>query len=244
MGSPAVVAAPSVREGPILFSGPMICALVAGRKTITRRLVKPQPETGESIEWLTNIVGRPPSFAVTRPMSSDVRELRCPYGQPGDRLWVRETWGLEDGKDDGERVVWQADRAAAWRSNLNDRFYLASDYAPTRWRPSIHMPRWASRLTLDVASVRVERLHDITEEDAKAEGLACITKDGGRTWKYGIPDRDGLPGTDDTGWPWVDWDVSPRVAFERLWSSINGAESWDANPWVWRIEFRQVEVSR
>ena len=102
------------------------------------------------------------------------------------------------------------------------------------------MPRWASRILLEIADVRVERLQEISENDAKGEGLAAISKDG-QIFKYGIPDRDGLPGTDDHGWPWVDWKHSARNAFGRLWESINGAGSWDTNPWVWVVEFRVIE---
>ena len=93
------------------------------------------------------------------------------------------------------------------------------------------------RQKLEIVSIRVERLHDITEEDAIREGLAKITKDGGRNWKYGIPDKDGLPGTDDIGWPWIEWEISARDAFKKLWVKINGDDSWKDNPWVWRIEF-------
>lgn len=102
------------------------------------------------------------------------------------------------------------------------------------------MPRWASRITLEVTGIRVERLQDISEEDAIAEGLSGITKDG-KLIKYGIPDQDGLPGTDNTGWPWRDWQKDPRDAYRRLWESINGRGSWDANPWVWVVEFKRVE---
>lgn len=109
-----------------------------------------------------------------------------------------------------------------------------------RWRPSIHMPRWASRILLEVVSVRVERLNDISEGDAKAEGLAEISKDG-KMFKFGIPDRDGLPGTDDHGWTWRDWKHSARNAFWQLWDSINGEGSWDDNPWVWVVEFKRID---
>lgn len=88
--------------------------------------------------------------------------------------------------------------------------------------------------------VRVERLNDISEEDAIEEGLESITEDGGRTWKYGMPDRDGLPGTDDMGWPLVEWSTKPIHAYRKLWESIHGPGSWDANPWVWARTFRGI----
>ncbi len=223
------------KERPILFSGPMVRALLDGRKTVTRRLLKhdgakgiatPDPQweqTGDHDTWIGCDDAGTTIFARHR------------YGQPGDRLWVKETWALEDLEGDGQRVVWQADRAAAWRANLASRFYLASDYAPPRWRPSIHMTRWASRLTLQVVSVRAERLHDITEEDARAEGVNPVEdpfQGGAEYWECYEPKcvRDG-------GCAGV---LSARKSFQTLWASINGAESWEANPWVWRIQFSRV----
>ena len=116
----------------------------------------------------------------------------------------------------------------------------AADSIPdhTGTRVSIHMPRWACRLVLEIVSVRVERLQEISEDDAEAEGLSQVCKDGA-LWKYGIPDRDGLPGTDDDGWPWQKWDIDPRIAYKRLWDSINAKRApWALNPWVWVVEFR------
>jgi hypothetical protein len=104
------------------------------------------------------------------------------------------------------------------------------------------MPRTACRLRLKITGIRVERLQDITEEDAKAEGLSCLTKDGGITYKYGIPDSDGLPGNDDFGWHWHDWNIDPRKSFQKLWDSINKDRGygWDTNPWLWVISFEKV----
>ncbi len=114
---------------------------------------------------------------------------------------------------------------------------------------SIHMPRWASRITLEVIGVRVERLQSITEADAVAEGLDALSKDGGQTIKYGIADLDGLPGNDDVGWHWRDWHGDPRVAYRKLWERINGTgswalKSWAANPWVFVVDFAVAEVRR
>lgn len=141
----------------------------------------------------------------------------------GDTLWVRETWALEDCGDDGLRIIWKADRAAVWvkadGSRIGDIYWLPSDYEPARWRPSIHMPRWASRLTLEVTEVRVQRLQEISEEDAKAEGIDCLKTQSGPTTLAGRP--------------WA-------TEFRHLWASINGTASWDANPWVWAVSFRVV----
>ena len=206
-----VAPVPSVRERPILFKGEMVRAILEGRKTQTRRVIKPvQPRAD----------GRWPAGRDPLP--------DCPHGVPGDRLWVRETWEPYP----GGKVVFRADMMFGVKT------------APLiRWRPSIFMPRAACRLMLEVTDVRVQRVQDISEADAKAEGLKGITKDG-HTVKYGIPDRDGFPGTDDDGWEWQNWNTDPRLAFRRLWDSINKPRGfgWDENPWVWCISFKPAEV--
>jgi hypothetical protein len=224
------------KSRPILFAAPMVRAILAGQKRMTRRVVTPQPISPNRIDFLSNIVGRPAAFCETRPMSSDlVREIACPYGAPGGRLVVRENYRITS--------PWDGRKVPKVPVPIH---YEADGPAPEAFgnlRPSIFLPRWASRLTLAVTGVRVERLHDITEADARAEGLSTVTKDGGRTWKFGISDRDGLPGTDDDGWPWTDWDRDPCKAFATLWRRINGAKSWTANPWVWVVAFERVAQS-
>ncbi|ARS51532.1 hypothetical protein [Kushneria konosiri] len=244
--------ATAAKERPILFSGPMVRALLDGRKTQTRRALKDQPPEG------CGEIEGPSMFAPTVFVRGEAQpgpelfgafsedgewSIKCPYGQPGDRLWVREAHVLlprtayrgSIGTGTIDQVEHPTDgyTAAVFREGF-DR-----SGAP-RWRPSIHMPRWASRILLEVVSVRVERLKDISEKDAKAEGLAEISKDG-KMFKFGIPDRDGLPGTDDHGWPWRDWKHSARNAYWQLWESINGDGSWDANPWVWVVEFKRID---
>jgi len=198
-----------MRERPILFSSPMVRAILYGRKTQTRRVCKGQRE-------LSNV--------------RDFQIDRCPYGQPGDRLWVRETWAAvhfsidpETGIADdwhGSHDIPPGDGGGYW-----SKLYAADNHPTDKeergfsWRPSIHMPRWASRITLEVTGVRVERLCDISESDASAEGV-----DFGNT-------TDPLTGE-------IDRDACE--AFEALWESINGAGSWDANPWVWVVEFRRL----
>jgi len=144
----------------------------------------------------------------------------CPYGQPGDRLWVRETWmeGHEDGGGGHGKPYYRA----SWGNVPAD----------LKWRPSIHMPRWASRITMEITDVRVQRIQGITGEEAKAEGLRGITKDGVAV-KWGIPDADGLPGEDDFGWRWHKWELDPREAYRKVWASIYEkprAFNWSANP--------------
>ena len=197
-----------MKERPILFSGPMVRAILEGRKTVTRRVVSPQPAHGEGIVWLRNIVSRPPSFAIVRSGSSNVREIGCPFGVPGDRLWVRETFAEEQG-------------GFSYRADHVDPRGDGPAHSMT-WRPSIFMRREASRITLDVVSVRAERLHDITDEDIAAEGV----------------DREALEhlGLKD---PIAD-DLLPVTIFSMGWNAINGKRApWSANPWVWRVEFRR-----
>jgi len=222
-----------MKERPILFSAPMVNSILNGTKTQTRRIAKG--------------VGIAPGIGQVLKRSDDIKEWPefCPYGKPGDRLWLRETW---------QGPILDDDEYEEYRRNGKES-YLKPQYCVYRatdqlnaidedgnelnWRPSIHMPRWASRISLEITGIRVERLQDISEEDAIDEGLKAITKDG-KLIKYGIPDRDGYPGADDFGWNWGDWDKSPVLAYKRLWQSINGKGSWDLNPFVWVIEFKRI----
>ncbi|CAM3640233.1 hypothetical protein G4177_06025 [Corallococcus sp. ZKHCc1 1396] len=233
MGSAAAtVVAPAIRERPILFSAAMILALLAGRKTVTRRLLKPQPAPNAPHDGGTVWEFRPdkglhvPCGTVGHLSVAEKMGLRCPYGQPGDRLWVRETFHITSANE----VVYRAD----YPYNATERGMenIPAEQA-VRWCPSIHMPRWASRLTLKVLSVRAERLHDITEEDAKHEGVEEAPDpfdEDTEYWRCFLPEcADDCAGV-----------LSARESFETLWKSINGPESWDANPWVWRVEIARV----
>jgi hypothetical protein len=236
-----------MRERPILFSAPMIRALLAGTKTQTRRIVRESPGNrgapiGDHVKWFER--GQQDS---TRWCGHDglgsLGWVRCPYGEPGGRLWVRETWYCDDytvGDFEAGRVGYvsgaptDAELIEQWRDAMDYRAThdcnaygagcpCSDDEGRSSWRPSIFMPRWASRITLEVIGVRVERLHGIAEADAKAEGVEfCETH-----WR----------GAGEHRWP------TARAAFESLWCGINGVESWRANPWVWVVEFRDVEAS-
>lgn len=240
------------KERPIIFSAPMVRALLDGRKTQTRRIIKPQPEQNDAglwvwpPDWRTGI----PKFGIG--VQTDdaglVQSLEYDPGRrlgyaPGDRLWVREAHALVPA------TAYRASVGVDTRINPSDPDQAVvyregwERCQPGRWRPSIHMPRWASRLTLAVTDVRVQRLQEISERDAADEGLATVTKDG-KLWKWGIPDRDGLPGTDNLGWPWIQWCEDPRQAYSTLWDSIHGAGAWDANPWVVAVTFTVEEASR
>lgn len=202
-----------MKERPILFSGQMVRAILEGRKTQTRRVAKigdgshvededipAAYEDGSRDPWIMDFQTKHYPQWVKR---------HCPYGKPGDRLWVRETWADTGWPLTGPAIAYRADPDHA-------------DHDMPRWRPSIHMPRWASRITLEVVSVRVERLQEISEEDAKAEGI----NNAGEQWECYC-----CGGTKSTA----------RGSFETLWESINGPESWDANPWVWVVEFKRIK---
>lgn len=229
-----------MKERPILFSGPMVRAILEERKTQTRRTMKPQPPTGEwDVGALTaetiypTKVDRhgedqpgPECFGAT--CESGEWCLPCPYGAPGDLLWVRETWAALD------RCIRQRDSAA-----VN---YRASDTIGPhlKWRPSIFMPRWASRLTLRITDIRVERLQEITGDDAFAEGIQIPCSGPGmpllRITGRVSPDR--FSSEDPRIWKVKDW---ARFEYAELWEQINGKGSWDANPWVWVITFERFQ---
>jgi hypothetical protein len=199
------------------MSAPMIRSLLDGRKTQTRRIIKPQPS---KLPGFCDAVGGLPT---------------CPYGKPGYLLWVRETWGdpeadhprCPDGRkpQQGDRLVFKANPA-------DD--YLWGAGKPSQgefcWRPSIHMPRWASRLTLELTGVRVERLHEISEEKAIAEGIDPVHTGTGELCGYANYQHLG----EGVGY----FAEDPIKSYASLWESINGPGSWDANPWLWVLSFR------
>lgn len=182
-----------MKERPILFSGPMVRALLAGTKTQTRRVVAERALNGGG-DW-----NRHPDF---------VRVTRCPYGQPGDRLWVRETWAAL--KNPTTLRLKGAAKRSDHISYRADGELMGFDFC---WRPSIFMPRWACRLELELTQVRVERLQDISEGDAKAEGVPVAFGEG-LHWFQGI------------------WDsLNAKRGFD-----------WETNPWVWALTFKRVEA--
>ncbi|HGW3271002.1 TPA: hypothetical protein ACNKCN_000570 [Klebsiella quasipneumoniae] len=236
-----------MKERGMIFNGEMVRAILDGRKTQTRRIMKPQPEPCPrgGHWWPSNV------FKTMLHVEEEMQNGKggwgglvgdaCPFGDVGDRIWVRETWatlGNEDGccvdwegklcKGDersaariyrasceqrpGDYGLWSIPDDAYWKPHTKEHKFEGA------WRPSIHMPRWASRILLEITGVRVERLNSISDADAKAEGC-CYGRGGG------IPD----------------FAVNPADHFPTLWASIYGEESWKANPWVWVIEFKRVE---
>ena len=237
------------REKPILLSAPMVQAITDGSKSQTRRVVK--LKSHHTIEERDD--GKPWPWMYDSDRDAD-HWLPCPYGQPGDRLWVRETfsgpWCMEaqDGSAAAPPSKW-GESSRIWYWADGDPTY--GDW--TRPRPSIHMPRWASRITLEVTGVRVERLQDISEADAKAEGCDRLDDDEPGYIHRDEPDWKLCPrcggtrlytafGSNGGALPDTDCEECNTYVkrYRRLWESINGVGSWDANPWVWVVEFRRI----
>lgn len=203
-----------VKERPILFSAPMVCAILEGRKTVTRRPVKVQPHIDASGNFCVGNSNYGQD-GYGKPVTKHFVNGCCPFGKPGDRLWVRETFGLQVrnyGGGTGEHIV--------YRATNPDAIYCKSaegqEY-PVKWKPSIHMPRHSSRILLEITGVRVERLQDISEDQARAEGIGAQATESFRA--TGVERPAGF-------------------AFRDLWASAGG--EWDANPWVWVVEFKRV----
>lgn len=229
-----------MKERGLICKDDEVRAILDGRKTVMRRPVTSMTGFGRITRVSEGSRGYSVACTDTKGVVHDIAYHeacdRGPFGVPGDRLWVRETWCLQACMVHGDLLPNKAHYRA---DGYEVRHVDGPEKSP--WCSPMHMPRWASRIMLEVVSVRVERLHAITEEDAQREGLSRLSKDGGRVWKYGIPDRDGLPGNDDDGWHWKEWSASARAAFFTLWDKINGDRARSSiDPWVWRVEFRRV----
>lgn len=205
----------------------MVQAILEGRKTQTRRVVNPQPTYSENcgFNWKGYVYGIGSDYAET---VSNFTNSNCPFGKVGERLWVRETWHVEPGvtgwsMDDNEPCIgWIEYKAGGSKEVVAPNFDAVQrcfpkgevdwDFLPYDWRPSIFMPRWACRLILEITKIRVERLNDISEADCVKEGIgSALLRD------------------------------CKRPKFMQLWESINGAGSWNENPWVWVVEFKVLK---
>ncbi|EDW0465901.1 hypothetical protein JS41_000577 [Salmonella enterica subsp. enterica serovar Victoria] len=214
-----------MKERGMIFNGEMVRAILDGRKTQTRRIMKLQPEIlGSGLRYITesrkqNEVGKY-FWCISDALGMRARSavFACPFGDVGDRIWVRETYRVHSRATDVATLVYRASVRNSWTEQTH-RVPVAvcnKPATPEKWTPSIHMPRWASRILLEITDVRVERLRDLSEEDAKSEGIT--------------PSAGGvLP-----GWGY-------RINFRDLWMDIYGTDNWEANPWVWVIEFKRVE---
>lgn len=238
-------ATPSTKSRPILFSAPMVRAILDGRKTQTRRIVKPQPPDRTALFMLSG--NRDPDGDVMKyhamaagPGLEVPAFYSCPYGVPGDRLWVRETWGevahIDGGNPTREKFVHVKgpdERCIIYREEAEQHgFEWIGESPEDRWRSPLRMPRWASRITLEVTGVRVQRLQDMTEVDAIDEGAMTLPNRPTYEAECAAERAAGRikPPLGD----------SPLKRFASLWEQINGAGSWAANPWVWVIEFKRI----
>lgn len=212
-------------ERPIIFNGDMVRAILEGRKTQTRRpitkahdvawagAVLPASEAG----WIAWWPGTEPGLAEFTKRAYR-KGFPCPFGEPGDRLWVRETWwDFGDG-----HVFYRANHASDPKDDMAHG---------VMWRPSINMPRWASRLTLEITDVRVQRLQEITAQEALADGLALVEIV--NLAMYGALNS-----------KWAAIDPPARSAFAQKWDAVYAprGHGWDANPWVWAITFKRMEA--
>ena len=224
---------PEIKERPILFSAPMVRAILSGQKTVTRRVMKVQPVLNGGF-WEVYGAGWGKGITSVPVMPGHSLSSNCPYGRIGERLWVREAWQADAQVNaiaprelsHGEPIRYPADGASQQTG--------CSMITPGKTRPSIHMPRWVSRILLEITDVRVERLQDgegetVFESRYVAEGINRIHHGDGDYAFHPFKEEPG-PGN------WTD----PFDAWRELWVSINGADNWNANPWVWVVEFKRV----
>ncbi|MCA3375679.1 MAG: hypothetical protein INF64_01015 [Roseomonas sp.] len=268
-----------MKERPIPFKGPMVRAILDGRKTQTRRIMKiqPPPDARVTVEHYNRIVFdrhgdmQPGKEVFGALWDGGECGLPCPYGAPGDHLWVRETfcshWGTPPHDAPPEHRIMTGDELPPIKQDSGEFYKPETDDRMTiwygtggnkpfhmKWKPSMFMPRWASRITLRITDIRVERLQGISEEDARAEGVEAKPFPG--PWWQGYRDDivlGELMHTQSLGETPPEWmiepkrmslshlDLSARDVFRSLWNSINGPGAWDANPWVWVISFERVE---
>lgn len=215
-----------MKERGMIFNGDMVRAILDGRKTQTRRIMKPQPDHCPPPRgghwWPSNV------FKTMLHVEEEMQNGKggwgglvgdaCPFGDVGDRIWVRETWA-EAGACAPDLKLYRAN----YPEHVPSHYESVPSADQVRWTPSIHMPRWASRILLEITDVRVEQVQSISQADAIAEGAP-----------RSHPSIDAV--SQEHGFP----DFS-RSWFGQTWQSIYGAESWQTNPWVWVIEFKRIE---
>ncbi|EAA9058618.1 hypothetical protein HAY23_003150 [Salmonella enterica] len=215
-----------MKERGMIFNGEMVRAIIDGRKTQTRRIMKPQPANDIARGTFPNTEAYGWVSTMKHKFGSTTAHF-CPFGQPGDRIWVRETFRVHSRATDVATLVYKSSERQSWTEQTH-RVPVSVCNKPAvieKWTPSIHMPRWASRILLEITDVRVERLNTISEKEARSEGVGRLREG---FWKNYQPG-------------WTQHQISARGSFVTLWKSIYGDESWYSNPWVWVIEFRRIE---
>lgn len=230
-----------MKERPILFSGEMVKAILDGRKTMTRRVIKPQPSIRTSVCIDAN---SPSGYSYSNDVYGDIY-CKCPYGKVGDRLWVREAFVCFDEETP---------------ENTGEIFYKADDNGPLnfKWKSPYYMKKQYAHIWLEITNIRVERLQEITEEDAKVEGVKPNICDSARyvNGKWIVDEKDHCPAAGTMGCPencLLDWTnylggdddepaYSAKESFQTLWDSINAKRGfgWESNPWVWVVEFKRT----
>lgn len=217
-----------MKERPILFNGDMVRAILSGQKTQTRRIMKTQPYSVENDNGVAIFYASDDDETGGKTIGE---KPFIPPAMVGDRAWVRETWAETDLPCGTPVVTYRAGGCIPiGRQREINTDFLINQWAtsetpqPEKWQPSIHMPRWASRITLEITSVRVERLQDISIDDSFSEASPLLNP----------PFIPGCYAVTERG---------PVKAFAKMWGSIYGEENWDANPWVWVIEFKRIATS-
>lgn len=199
---------------PIIFSGPMVQAILSGNKTQTRRILRKQPQ------WVAY-----PNVPFSTPDANPIGIIPCPYGQIGSALWVREAWAYVQTEHHPTGI---RQPGVSWMCAIHRTGWSGTS---PKWRPSIHMPRWASRIALEVTRIRVQRLQEISAEDAIAEGIVPLSLQAGEPGAWWTADPAAGPELHAR---------SPYEAYRLLWEKIHGDGSWDFNHWVWVVEFRRA----
>ena len=221
----------------------MVNAILDGKKTQTRRVVTQKMNPHDFLGGIGDNKNDPYNYGFENPDCLGhfitLPEQRCPYGKIGDQLWVRETFHRPTDQVTIYRANWREDARARGFDNIPNTVNW-------KWTPSIHMPRWASRIQLEITDIGVERLQDISEEDAKSEGIIFAGKSVNGFDMYAhhgaVHTMKELGGSGDSKLADVEFiGRTAKQAFMKLWQKINGAESWDKNPWVWVIEFERIK---
>ncbi len=228
-------------DRPMLFSGPLVRAIREGRKTETRRPMKPQPVLDSDGRWAWPCSSARGFIHFDDPQGREQLAAHCPIAEKGDRLWVRETWRTTPGSaaflgvDKRVEVEYRADESKRLiESEAGHRYFWDKGHKRSGWTPSIHMPRWASRLNLRITEVRAEQVQDITNDGALAEGIGRRSAlEQVQEYKNSI----NAVGMTTTGLLPNPQGTAERREFTKLWKQIYGPESWDTNAWVWVLRF-------